>query len=399
VFEFKVALRFLKEGKNQTVFILIGIGIGVAVQVFLYSLISGLQENLIDKTVGSSYHIKGVINNSYYNEDIFDSYSVIISENSNRELDEKDISNWRGIFDEISLRKDVKEIMAIYDGIGIISKGNSEKSILLRGVEYKENNDIYNLKKSLASGKMFSGAGEIVIGKTIANDLNIEVGEFVSINNSLGSDNEFYVSGIYDLDNESINGSWIFSDLMTSQNFFNKKGYLTAIEIQVYDIFQADEIGNELESIYSDMKFENWKENNKSLLSGLRSQSSSSNLIQVFVLLAVALGISSVLAVSVIQKSRQIGILKAMGTTDDSVAKIFLIQGGILGFLGSLLGVFIGILLVKIFENVAATFKVSVSIRTILISILVSTIVGTVSAFIPSRNSAKLAPVEVINNG
>jgi len=399
VFEFKVALRFLKEGKNQTVFILIGIGIGVAVQVFLYSLISGLQENLIDKTVGSSYHIKGVINNSYYNEDIFDSYSVIISENSNRELDEKDISNWRGIFDEISLRKDVKEIMAIYDGIGIISKGNSEKSILLRGVEYKENNDIYNLKKSLASGKMFSGAGEIVIGKTIANDLNIEVGEFVSINNSLGSDNEFYVSGIYDLDNESINGSWIFSDLMTSQNFFNKKGYLTAIEIQVYDIFQADEIGNELESIYSDMKFENWKENNKSLLSGLRSQSSSSNLIQVFVLLAVALGISSVLAVSVIQKSRQIGILKAMGTTDDSVAKIFLIQGGILGFLGSLLGVFIGISLVKIFENVAATFKVSVSIRTILISILVSTIVGTVSAFIPSRNSAKLAPVEVINNG
>ena len=398
MFEMKIAFRFLKDGRHQTILILTGIAIGVAVQVFLYSLISGLQEDLINRTVGNSYHIRGVREEVQYNNFV-DNDTISISKNSNIKKYRREISDWNNKLNEIRENDEITEILGVYDAIGIISKGKSENSILIRGMDIDEKNDIYNLSKSLTAGKLISGVGEVLLGSSIASDLNIDSGEFISIRDSKGKENKLYISGIYDLNNESINSSWIFCNLTTAQKLFGKEGYITSIEIQVSDIFEADIVADKLNRLYGDMKFENWKDNNKNLLIGLKSQSSSSNTIQVFVILAVALGISSVLAVSVMQKSKEIGILKAMGTTNKSISKIFLIEGAILGFSGSVVGILIGYGIVKIFSMTSVAFKVSVSYRTVIVTLFVSTFVGTLSAFIPSKNSAKLSPVEVINNG
>jgi lipoprotein-releasing system permease protein len=144
---------------------------------------------------------------------------------------------------------------------------------------------------------------------------------------------------------------------------------------------------------------------NAQLLVGLRSQGSSSIMIQVFVVLAVALGIASVLAVSVVQKSREIGILKAMGVATGRVVRIFLLQGAIVGLAGSAVGVLVGIGLSLFFASLATnpdgtpTFPVNLNALLYARSALIATSVGIVAAVLPARRAARLDPAQVIRGG
>ena len=144
---------------------------------------------------------------------------------------------------------------------------------------------------------------------------------------------------------------------------------------------------------------------NAQLLTGLRSQGASSVMIQVFVVLAVALGISSVLAVSVVQKSREIGILRATGTSTRQVLRIFLVQGAILGLVGSAAGVGLGIGLGFAFQGVGANpdgsprFPVTLDALLYLRTAAIAVGVGITAALIPARRAARMNPADAIRSG
>ena len=150
---------------------------------------------------------------------------------------------------------------------------------------------------------------------------------------------------------------------------------------------------------------DSWMAQNRDLMTGLRSQSASSVMIQVFVILAVALGIASVLAVSVVQKAKEIGILRAAGTRAASITRIFLLQGAMLGTAGSLIGIALGSALALFFASLAknpdgsATFPVALTPLLYGRSVAVALVVGLVSAVVPARNAARLDPATVIRNG
>jgi lipoprotein-releasing system permease protein len=128
-------------------------------------------------------------------------------------------------------------------------------------------------------------------------------------------------------------------------------------------------------------------------------------MIQFFVVLAVALGIASVLIVSVVQKSREIGILRAVGTSPRRVRKVFLIQGGVLGLLGSFVGSGIGALLSLGFESLATDpsgapkFPVQLDLSLFLAATALATGIGLVAAVIPARRAARLDPATAIRGG
>ncbi|NLN47379.1 MAG: ABC transporter permease, partial [Clostridiaceae bacterium] len=148
-----------------------------------------------------------------------------------------------------------------------------------------------------------------------------------------------------------------------------------------------------------------WKAENESLLSGLSGQSASSYMIQVFVLLAVGLGIGAVLAVSAVQKSRQLGILKAMGIQDRDASRIFLYQGILLGAIGAAAGTVLGVLFTyafsKFVQNPDGTALVPFSLDYgfIAISVVTALLAATIAALVPARASSRLNPIEVIRNG
>ena len=144
---------------------------------------------------------------------------------------------------------------------------------------------------------------------------------------------------------------------------------------------------------------------NQQLLSGLQAQSSSSVLIQVFVVVAVALGIASVLGVSVIQKSREIGILKATGTSTRAIRRVFLIEGGLVGAIGSALGCLIGTGLALLFAHAVknpygdSLFPVDLTPRLFLTATAVALVTGLLAAWYPAHHAASLDPATVIRHG
>jgi lipoprotein-releasing system permease protein len=138
---------------------------------------------------------------------------------------------------------------------------------------------------------------------------------------------------------------------------------------------------------------------NKELLTGLQGQSSSSYMIQVFVLVAVALGIASTLAISAVQKTRQIGILKAMGLTDTRAGLVFLWAAALMGGAGTLLGFALGLVLLRGFQLGPVLFPIVVDPVFVAGSCAIGLGVSLLSAIIPSRRTSRLDPIEVIQGG
>jgi len=142
-----------------------------------------------------------------------------------------------------------------------------------------------------------------------------------------------------------------------------------------------------------------WQSQNKSLLAGLVSQAVSGYMIQGFVLIAVALGIASTLAIAAVQKTRQIGILKAMGLSDKLSGQIFLWQAVILGLAGSLGGVVSSFALLALFRLAPVPFSISMDPLFVGVSAGIGVGVALLSSIIPIRQTSNLDPIEVIQNG
>lgn len=382
---FSIGMRFLKKSKGQTLLIIIGIVIGVAVQVFVGSLIDGLQFSLVDGTIGSQPHI------------------TIIDEEASETFTEAD-----DLIEELKEDERLTAVLKSFSRNGFILQDEDETSaVFLRGFEFEEADEIYNLEDALVEGNMPAGENEILIGTDFSEKTGIEVGdavEFIATANALEN---LEVVGLFDLGVTSLNESWVISELETAQTIFEEEGQLSTIEMQVADVFTAGEIADEIENtIESDgLITTNWEDENESLLSGLMGQSISSIMIQVFVLIAVLLGIASVLAISGIQKSKQLGILKAMGIKDRTAGQIFLFQGFVLGSVGAIVGSAVGIGLVYGFSTYVlnpdgtALVPFYVDPQFVLISVGIAIVASTIAAFIPARNSSKLNPIEVIQNG
>ena len=383
----KIAIRFLKSSRGQTLIIALGIAIGVSVQVFIGSLIQGLQKSLINTTVGNSSHI------------------TILST-----TDDKLIKNYDWILNYIDSKEDgITKISPVLDQPGFINRDKKSDSILIRGVLFEEADKIYDIKSRLVEGGLPKNDYEVVIGTDLQKELDVKTGDKIVVTIPSGIRQEFRVSGVFDLKVQSINKTWFLTTLGSAQSLFGKDGRITSIEMQVdgSQVLTADEISKSLNGLNAkgDLKITNWKEQNEQLLSGLNGQSVSSYMIQVFVIISVVLGIASVLAISVMQKSKQIGILKAMGIKNSQASRIFFYQGLILGVLGGLMGIALGFALAYSFtvfaRNADGTPIVALSIDPAFfaLSFVIAVVASSLAALIPARKSSRLDPIEVIKNG
>lgn len=383
----KIAFRFIKSNKTQTILITIGIAIGVSVQLFIGSLIQGLQTSLVEKTIGHSSQI------------------TIKPKEENILID-----SWESIISAIKKGEpDIASISPSATAPAFLYYGNISSPIILRGFNFGSANKIYDFSNQLTKGKLPQVKNEILIGKDLATKMKINLGDTIKLKNDKGIEDNFIISGFYDLKVVDINKSWIISDLSSAQKFFSMDNKITSIEMQTSkgNEFNADKISTGLDKYISkkSLTVENWKAQNEQLLSGLNGQSVSSYMIQTFVLISVLLGIASVLAISVVQRSKQIGILKAMGIKNSSASLIFLFQGLILGTFGAILGILLGLGLSLSFTKFAlnsdgtAIVPLYINVKFIMLSGFLAIFSSIIASLIPARSSSKLDPMEVIKNG
>jgi lipoprotein-releasing system permease protein len=403
MFNLVVAVRFLKEGRGQTALILFGITLGIAVQVFLNSLIVGLQASLVDQTVGKSPHITASMPDlvplaSYVSTDGSPALSRIVSNEGNV----KPIRDWGPVISQLEKQGAFKVVNPVARGAGFVLQGRKSLPIVLQGFDPEKADRLYDIRRRLTAGRYEVGGNEVLVGTELAAKLRIGVGSPLRITVPSGAEDQFTVAGIFDLQSQPLNETWVVLSLTRAQTLFELDRGLTEIELQVPDAFAAKRWAADLRTVFPALRWLSWQETNAQLLGALQAQGSSSYIIQLFVLLSVTLGIASVLAVSVAQKSRQIGILKALGALTRSVGRIFVIQGAILGFGGSLLGSLAGWALIAMFQALSrgnSGFPIPVEFGAIVLSVVIATVSGTLAAFIPARRAARLNPIEVIRNG
>lgn len=383
---FQLAWRFLSSAKRQTLIIVLGISVGVSVQVFIGSLISGLQNSLVDTTIGSSAHITVVSN---------DTESRFIS---NYEETMSDLENYS---------EEVTVVSPVVDLGGTLKKDLLEKEILFRGFDLEQANQIYNFDLKLTEGsRLPTNPYEVILGVTLGNEdqLDLSIGDTISIT-ILGVDHTLTIVGFFDFNVAIINRTWGIGTLETLQDIINEDS-VSAIELQIQEVFDAETIALSLDTnlALDNLKTNNWMAENQELLSGLQGQSISSLMIQVFVIISVVLGISSTLAITVMQKSKQIGILKAMGILDKDASRVFLFEGFILGIFGAIGGVLLGLGLSYSFTTFALgpdgepVVPLFIDPGFIALSAGIALVASTLAALIPAIKSSKLTVIEVIRN-
>lgn len=279
-------------------------------------------------------------------------------------------------------------------------------SVLVRGLDFDTADGIYKLSDRLVDGDMATGDMEVMIGLDLSEEAGIAVGDDISFLTNVGQPQSAKVAGVFDLEVANLNKSWIISSIDTAQSLFSYDDRISSVEMQLSDVFAADVVAEQLQSLLgNELLVNNWKAENAALLSGLNGQSISSYMIQVFVMISVLLGIASVLAITVIQKSRQIGILKAMGIRDSAASLIFLFQGLLLGIAGAILGILLGVGLAFAFTKFAVDpdgvpiIALYINPAFIALSAVFAITVSTLASLIPARKSSKLNPIEVIRNG
>ena len=401
-YELKIALRFLKSGKAQTLFILLGIAIGVSVQIFLGSLITSLQDSLVDRTIGNSSHITLSAGDDRITQLLNQQSGEESLLRGNYNSLSKGITNWEILTDEIRQEPAITAVSPAVQGTGLIRSSGKSFSVQVKGIQLEDADKIYDISSRILQGNGELSGNGLLIGADLARELGVSPGGTISLLIPNGEAIQMLVGGIFDLENEALNESLVFTDLTRAQKLFGLGSSISFVETQLEDPFLADSVAADWSSRFGDIKISDWKGQNASLLSALASQSSSSYTIQFFVILAVTLGISSVLAVSVVQKSKEIGILKAMGATKESASKIFLLQGLILGVIGAVAGSLIGVLLIQSFQffnTGESSFDIVIKPLSVVLVGLIAIAASTVASVIPARSSANLNPMEAIKNG
>lgn len=400
-FEWQVALRFLREGRMQSWLIVGGVAAGVAVITYIAALINGLQANTVSKTLGTQAHIS-----LRAPEDVVIPLSAaapgtwLLSDTQPRAQRLRSVDNWQQLLPVLEKVPGVVAVSPMVSGSGLALRGEATQSIAIMGVELERYQRIVNLREKIVAGTWGLQPGDTMIGVELAADLGVRPGDRFTIDT--GSVQEpVRVSALLDMGVKDLNRRTVIIPLRSAQSLLGLPGGATVLDVKVDDVWLAEALAEQLRQRYP-YEIESWQATNAQLVSALKAQSISTAVIRAVVLIVVVLGIASVLVVSVVQKRKEIGILRAMGTTRAQVLRVFLLQGAIVGALGSVAGLLLAWALVLLFTAMArgagggALFDISLTWQDALSAALTATLCGVLAAVAPARSAARLDPAQAI---
>ena len=396
--EWKIAVSFLREGRAQSIMITVGVAVGVAVIVFISALIHGLQSNIIERTLGTQAHIR-LLSPDQVNQIVPPPAGTVqLVQEDKRAQRLRSINNWQQITETLDQLPVLTAVSPVVSGPAFVQRGDAVESVALVGINLERYQQIIPLKEYLISGQLRVGADDVLIGSQLAKDLGVQVGSKLRLDTGQQNSALVNIAGIFELGVRELDARYVYLDLKQAQSLLGLPGGVTVIDLTIADIFEADNIAAQIGRLTS-LKAESWIKTNAQLMNAITAQSLSTNMIIVFVAISVAFGIASVMSVSVVQRTREIGILRATGATQAQILRIFLFQGAIFGLLGSVLGSVVSYGLVWVFNNFGpGLFYIPISIELVLLALLLATVTGVLAAAVPSRRAAALDPVEAIRH-
>ena len=401
-FELLVALRFLREGRMQSALILAGVTGGVAVIIFLTQLINQLQFTIIDRVMGSQAHVVirplEEVTQQVLTSTPERAVAAVVQPRTQRL---RSVDQWEQVAKLAAGTPGVLAVSPVVSGPAFASRGGTSKSVALMGVQPEDYRRVVKMDSYMTLGRFDVSGTRTLIGTDLAKDLGVTVGDKLRVTSATGRSETLDIAGLFDMGNRDLNRRWVFVTLKLGQTLLDLPGGVSNIDLTVTDLFGANPVADSLRA-QTNLTVESWMQTNASLLSALSNQSVSNNLIRSFVVIIVALGISSVLVVSVVQKQREIGILRAMGAGRRRIMTIFLLQGGLVGLVGSGLGSALAYALLVVFSHVfkspdgSPMFAAELDPMLVLMASGLACLVGLAAAAVPARSAARMDPVQAI---
>ena len=331
-FEWIVAIRFMREGMMQTLLIISGVALGVSVIVFISALISGLQSNLFRRTLDYQAQIvilppKEVARPLQPASQTGAGELATLVQPRAQRL--RSVDQWPKVRKDIERLPSVVVVTPVVAGAGFVVRGDAHKSVSVTGIEPESYLRLIALNDKIVAGNANVTTADIVVGTELAKDLGVWLGDKLTLRTVTGASATLIVCGIFDFGNKSLNERSVYVALRTAQSLLDLAGGATSLEVNVVEPFAAETVAQAIQA-QTGLKADSWIATNAVFFSALAAQSMSNTIIRFFVGLTAALGIASVLVVSVVQKSKEIGILRATGTSRRQVLRVFLLQGGLM---------------------------------------------------------------------
>ena len=401
-FEWITALRFLREGRMQTLFIVTAVAIGVAVIVFMSAMLSSLQANFIKRVLTSQPHIQLVPPDEVARPLRAASRGEIIAPIVQRPAQRiRSIDQWQKIKTQLSEWPQIVTVSPTMSASALAVRGDASRSISLTGIDPEVYFKIVRIPDYIIAGQPRVLTDDILVGVELAKDVGVSLGDKLNVTSATGAARVLTISGIFDLGNKGANQRTTFVALRTAQALSNLVGGVTTIDLTVPDVYAAETIAQSVQAA-TGVEADSWIKSNAQFFTAVNAQTMSNTLIRVFVGLSVAFGIASVLVVSVIQRSKDIGILRAMGTSRGKILRIFLVQGGLLGFVGSIIGAAAGGGAVVFWHSYlrqadgSELFPLVIEPSLFVSAVLLAAVTGVAAAAVPAVRAAKLDPVVAI---
>ncbi|GAQ94338.1 lipoprotein-releasing system permease protein [Thermodesulfovibrio aggregans] len=409
-----VTLKLLFERKRQTIIAIVGVSIGVAAFIAMASLMNGFQKYFIEQALDLNAHVtlkvkdepdKGKILKKVYGEDIyFHVYGA-----KPKDLKDK-IVDYKFLIAKYEKDSEIAGIAPHLTGQGIVRYGTVDKSASLIGIDPVLERRASVIDKFISNKKLdilISDRDSVIIGKLLARDLGIdEVGKKVIVTTPNGVTHLFKVVDFFESGITMLDQTRIYMNLKTLQTIMNKPNEVNEIIFKIKDVYRANEIAERIKR-ETGYYTESWQKAFRNFLQLFKIQNYITYMIVFAILVVSAFGIFNIIMMTVLEKKRDIAILKALGYDSSDIIKIFVFHGITIGFSGALLGCILGYGL----QEFLASVNVSVEglVRTkgfaldrnplyFLYGVLFAFTFSTFAAFYPSYKASKLNPVDIFRS-
>ncbi len=390
--EFFISWRYLATKRKErflsliSVISVLGVAIGVAALIVVIAVMAGFDRDLRDKIVGNYSHITV----TSYNGIDGDEYGPLIK--------------------KISGHPQVKGISPYVQGQVLIKEASRFFAVGLKGIDPDTEPAVTRIKEYLTIGSIDDlGQDGVVIGKELALYLGLKLGSNVLIYSPLGKQHNLKVAGIFNSGMYDYDLNLIFVRLEKAQEVLGLENRISAIAVKIDNLYLADKVKNELSNVLGfGYNLKTWAQANQNFFAALKLEKLVMFIILTLIILVAAFNIVSTLVVTVVDKTKDIGILKTIGMTSGNIRKIFICEGLFIGAMGIFLGSSAGIILcsvlkkyqfIKLPQDIYYIDRIPVSIEfwpDIALIILAAMVITLISTVYPASKAAKLRPVEAL---